>query len=42
MNINGVTKRKNNNWRIGIQINEPTTARALKGNNYVPIYNPKI
>ncbi len=33
MNWNGVTKFKKISWRIGTQINEPITAKALIGSS---------
>lgn len=40
INWNGVTKFKKINCRIGTQIKDPITAKALIGRSSVPIFNP--
>ena len=40
MNWNGLINFKKISWRIGTQINDPITAKALIGRSSVPICNP--
>ena len=40
INVKGVINLKNINWNIGINMNDPITAKAFIGSSSVAIFNP--